>query len=51
MSMKMFSDISTLREEIGERKNENSEENSCAIGGKFEYSLLECLGHEIYPTN
>lgn len=34
MSMKMFSDISTLREEIGERKNENSEENSCAIRGK-----------------
>lgn len=35
MSMKMFSDISTLREETGERKNENSEDNSCAIRGKI----------------
>lgn len=30
----MYSDVSALREEIGERKNENSEENSWATRGK-----------------
>lgn len=49
MSMKMFSDISILREEMGETKNENSEENSCAIRGKV--FSLECLAHTIYPKN